>query len=423
MLHHLTFKNIWKELLRLLNMKSIRQALVNFGAYFVAIACSIVTSYILTRNLGAENYGKMGLIITIVGTLMILTGWGFTEAYSRLLLAQEDRQQHRSIIGLGIHIFLWQSLALFILTIVILPFLNLVYADAALTKILFATNAVSCFYVFYQFVYYTTRETNNMYLQALHTVLHPLLYMSVILVLFYLKQIELEYIIGAFFITFIVATLAVIWRMQPRFRELKQHWPLLRKEQKEFGFHIYITQILERVSFSLDQLMLGMYLYSFVAFYSLGNMLTQPVSVFSNNITDSIFRNFTEQKYIPPKIFLYNFVWWAGSSLILLIIARPLITLLWGGEFLIIREFLGVMCLSVLFSNFYRIFYAFLYSKGIGKRLKHFFYIRTIANLAGNLLLIPWFGIMGACTATLLSNMVFCGNLALEYRTYVRNNG
>jgi len=411
---------IFKEVNRLLRLKSIQDAILNLGGYFVVILCGVISSSILVNGLGVDNYGKLGLVTSIIGFLSIFIGFGYFNGYCQVLLKESNKIKQREIIGLGIKIWGVMLILFWGLIVIALPLIWLIYKDLNLLKVLALTSFLAVFFISGLFVVHTTRNSHNMRLQAVYTGLQPVLYLSSIFVLIYFNLLNYYFVFIISNLSFLISAIFVFYFIKPIFKNHQKWWREIKKSRQSFGKHIYQSQLFERITFNLDRLMLGYFSYSFVGIYGLASMLVQPIGVFSNKLSDAILKDFIKQKNIPIKVFIYNFFWWLCCSMGLLIIAKFIILLIWNSEFLVILDFLWIFILATLFSNIYYLLYLFLYAKGVGKKLKKHFYIRGTINVIGNLILIPIFGITGAVFATMISNFGFMSGLFWEYKKYTK---
>lgn len=409
-----------KEARYVLKQKHVRQTILNYLSHFLSIFLSIATITLVVNALGAEQYGKIGLITTIISTIAIFVGFGYYQGYGRLLLTIKDTTEQREFVATGFLFYLSQVLFLLLLTQATLPLITQVYNDPALTNAIFLISGFSSWTVMSHFFINTARSLNHMRWMAAQKLIQPAIYLVFILALIWSDQVGFVKVLAASYSSLILMTGIYLLHVKPRFQNLKQHWERIREEKKAFGVHIYISRAVEQVTYNLDNMMLGMYMYDFVAFYNLGMKLVSPILNFTNFFTQATLRKMHDTIKIPARVFLYNILWWAVTSAGLLILSEYVILLLWGPEYLIIKQFLWLLCVYVLCSALYYIIYMFLYTKGYGKQQKKHFYLRAAMNLGGNIILIPLYGIMGAVIATVLSSITFLFGMMYEYHRYCK---
>jgi O-antigen/teichoic acid export membrane protein len=418
-----SLQKLKKEATYVARHKRVHQTIVNVIANVLGTLIGLVTVTLIIRSIGSEAYGQFSLIITIVGTLNVVVGFGFFQAYARLLLPVEDRSTQQEIIGSGLVLFLSQMAILTVLTIAISPLIGHIYTDPTLTRILIMSSLITSTSIFYMFFYTTTRNLNHMYWQAGRDILQPLTYLLCIWIFIQTSTAtSVLHIIAASQIGLMIPILAYIIYLRPNFSQVQEWWQHIKTERKEFGRHIYISQVWERLTYNLDTLMLGGIGYTQVTFYTLGNRLVAPIQLLSQKFTDASMRQFTHRTTIPKRVFLYNIIWWGIATTVLMLLAKPVILLLWGDEYLLIQSFLFLITLNVLAGNIYSVYISFLYNKRIGKEQKKHFFARGFINLAGNVLLIPLLSIKGAVIATLISNIYFLIGLHYEYTKYRSRN-
>lgn len=393
------------EIKYLLWLKPVRDALWNFGAYFIVILIGIVTSSILAKNLSTSDYWKIWFITTIIFILSVGIMYWYNEWYWLSLVKKKNEKEIRETIWAWYLIFFKIWFYLWLLTLIITPLLYFIYKDILLVKWLLVINFFSCFSIFLFFIGTTTRHSWKMKVQALYSMIWPILYLIWIYLvnnfytLTYINSIVLLYL--SWIISLIFITLIIKPSLNNKEKNLKE----IKKEQRKHWKNLYFWNIFEQSTYNLDKLILWIFSFSNVWYYSLWLMLVQPIWIFSNKITDSFVRKFKDMDFIPKKLFLYNILWWLFCSITLMLIAEKAILIIWKEEYLIIKDFLLLIIWIILVSNFYYIFYYFLYIKWYSKEIKNIIIHKWFINLVWNLVLIPYYWIYWALLATILSNL------------------
>ncbi len=397
-------------------LKPVKDALWNFWAYFIVIFSWIITSSILAKNINPDEYWMIGLIIGIVWLLASFIWFGYFEWYWLTLLKEENKEKQKELIWTWLIIMMALILIFFLLIILSLPLINLIYKNIEITKTILYTSIVSSFSISTIFIMNTTKYLWKMKWQAFYSLIQPTIYLIWVISLFILDLLKFEYVITISYLAIIIWLIIISIFLKPNFKNIKENYYKIKDKQKKEGWHIYIWQSFERATFKLDTVIIWIFNTTSVAFYTLWNMLIQPIWIFSSKLTDSLVRDLNKKERIPNKIFIYNFLWWLTNSIILLLISKYIILFLWTSEYLIILDFLVLLLFIPLTRNFYYIIYIFLNIKNKNKDLKKYFYIRSIINLFWNIILIPLLWIKWAIIATLLSNIVFWIWCFIEYK-------
>ena len=408
-----------KELGYLWRHKQVRQTLVNMLAVVCSTGFGAIISVLLVRYLGADNFGIYTLIISMVSILTAWSGCGLDVTYSQLLLNEKKAKVHKAYMGVGVYLFAFQAVILgLVLSISAAVFWYTgMYKNIA--PLLFAVSGIAATSVVTIFLKMSTRDLQQMYIKAFERAVRPLIF---ILLLFILSQDTLttQAALYAYYSTFLITTLVYVLYQKPilKLSVLKTYLPNIKNTFSKVGRHIYIARAIDMLSYHLDILMLGFVSPVLVGYYAIGLMLTRPLTLLLETFTMSSIRKFVTHKHIPPRFFLYYIGLWAAYSMILLIIQKYVIQLLWGEAFLVISSFLWILLLSALCTSLYHLLYNYLYAQGVAQPLKRGFYYHGAMNLLGNVLLIPTYGIIGAATATVISNAVF---FVVLFRIYKKN--
>jgi O-antigen/teichoic acid export membrane protein len=414
-------RNFFAQYIPSSDHKHLKQTLANVCAQLIAMSAQFVLLYVLINRLGQHGYGQYSLILTLFSLGAIAIGGGTVQAYSRLLLLHKEHETNtRELLGSGLILFSIQAILLSILAYVAIPLLRYIYPDQEFLT----TFGQSIFWgglaVFPLWFLFTTRNLNHIYAQAAYTALIPVLYTGTIL-LWTSSTTPAPYLMISYVLPLLGSLIYIAFK-RPRFRHIMTWITLMNKEWKSFGRHLYIAHIFERITFSLDKLMLGALSFGAITIYEFAQKLTQPISLVSTKYTTSVFSSLTDHPNIPKRIITANIIWWIISTLGMMIIAPVITYVFLPSAMNITLLILPLFALSVLCSNLYTLYYSFLYTKGIAKGMKRYFILRACINLTGNIIAIPLFGIFGAVCTTLFSNLAFMISMRKLYVQHIKSS-
>lgn len=411
-----------KEYSKISCNRHVHHTIANTIAGGIVLIIGLWNSRLIVQHLGSYDFGLFAFAQTIVGLFAIATQLGYTQGYSRQLLLTHEHIQQRELMGAGILIYIKQVILMLLGIFISIPIIVFFYKEPRLIQILAASSIAGAVSVYSHYFTITTRNLNHMYWQAIQSVVSSILYAILLYVgISVFPSLNVASLLSIYFTAPLIPIGWYIFRyQQPLFTHIKERMIAIQKERKEFGIHIYIGKVLERITFSLDNLMLGKLLFDFVGFYRLTASLVQPIITVSTTATNSMMKGFVKQKRIPSRYLLYIFLLWGGYSILLLLVQKPLIHFLWGDRFLEITSYLYLFLVAALFQSVYMVFFNFLYSRKAAKKQKGIYVIRAVINLLGNIILIPLYHVSGAIIATLLSNAFFFFALWYQYLTHTR---
>jgi O-antigen/teichoic acid export membrane protein len=381
----------------------------------ITVLVSLITTGILTRKLGIEIYGQYIFITSILIFFDSLADFGTSIMGVREASREEGEKQIKVWTNALVSrlIMAGLSLALGIIFIFFWDDFKEIRAEALLawTMILFTSLAGSLGVV------WQTRI--RMEIKVLVEVMFPTIFL--LCLWFYGGNISLKWVFGTYLLARII-TLAWGWwlgRGTINFRLvdkklisklLKISWPM--------GLYLLIFSAYDR---AVDSLMIQRYFGAReVAWYGLAykiyGVLIQPAyflvnGIFpilssKNNKNNKIF-NLSAGILLLSSIFIILGVW---------LMAPLMVSILAGSEFAASVGVLRILIVALLFAYMGHLVGFTLISKEGQKDMLGLGLVILIFNLMGNLMAIPRFGIMGAATVTVATEMLSLGLMSLRLK-------
>jgi len=379
----------------------------------------IVTGTINTRILGPEDYGLMSFFwaITMFGGVFI--HFGLLSTGQIMLAGIEDEEDERRLLGalllLGIAVGVLYALFILGASFIVDP--------------LFHTNAKGLLRWFAPFIIFMPLQillqqagigTNRIGEVALLNVAPLLLYIPGILAAYLFFEIRVHTVILLNFIAIGATCIAVASRFRPIFRGLGKQWPLIWAKYKEYGVHLYLGMLADQTTMKLDSLLVPYFAgTTTLGYYSLALRICSPIALLSQSLSTSLFRRFAREDRIARKVLLFNLAWLVGSTLVVILVARWVVTLLFGPSFMPVAALVVPLAIAGFLGGFYQPYNLFLWSKGRGKWLRNMSFIMTGANLAGHLTFIPLFGAFGAGIGKGIGNASYSLSALFYYRKHL----
>ena len=409
-------KSIVYEFKKDLMGKTGRQTSTLYLSQIAALFLGIFTGIINTRVLGPEGYGILAFFFTITSFTVLFFRFGFFSASGLLIAQAKDERKERELTGASVIVafLIGISYSFFIL------FLSFFVDDIFNTNVGWILRCASFLLIalpFGMLIPQVGRGTNKIERMSLFSVIPTAIYLLGALMLLKLIQIEpFHFILLSIFST-IIGILVVMHSFHPLFRNTKENFKEIWKKTKEYGFHLYLGQIADQSTYQLDRIFITFFVNTTqLGFYSLAMTIATPMTGLSRALSMSLFKGFVDADKIPKKVIYYNFVWLAACVAGLVIFGKFIVVLLFTEKFLPAVPLILPLALAGFFQGMYQPYNMFLGAKGKGKWMRNISFINMTSNTIGNLILIFYFGAIGAAIAS----MTACAIAFFCYRRYYK---
>lgn len=406
--------------LRLLRSRTARQTLSLSFAQMIAIPLGIVTSAIITRVLGPEDYGILAFYGTIIGFALLFFRFGFSSSAGLLVAHEDDEGAIRRIVGVsvGIFVLIGASYSLFIFA---LSFVVDNVFDTSIRSIL-TWAAVPLMAAPFSFLITSIAQgTNRIHTLASYQIAQRVISALGVLVLFALAGVNVTSLIALGLGNGMVCTLFVIARLRPSFEQLKVNAKTIWRKNREYGIHLYFGQIADQSTFRLGGIFIGYFANTTqLGFFALANMVTLPMVILSRALSMSLFRGFAKAERIPRKVISLNLVWLIGCVAAFGLFGKYAIVFLFSERFLPVARLVIPLSLAAFFQGAYQPYNMFLGATGRGKWLRNMSFVMSAVNVGANVALVPMWGAMGACIASILGNLTFYISCVVYYNRHLK---
>ena len=257
--------------------------------------------------------------------------------------------------------------------------------------------------------------------------LYYVVYFFLILILKHFEVYTLEVaIISEFGLHFITIVLPVLAEYRKHFKPDKAFWEKLKNEEKKRGLAVYLSRIVFLPAFNISTFILGIFHpMSAVAYYTLCNTISSPISVVGESIGKAMYRKMNDKASVPRKALLYTLGITAGFALMVFVTGMIVILFVLDEEY---RPMLGLLPLTIVsyvIRGVTSLYTFFMNANGMAKEQKIVAYIGLVVSIVANFGLIIPFGAMGGIYASIIiliailsSRVFFCIR-----RTKVTNEG
>jgi len=372
---------------------------------YIAMLFNVVLGYVITKiNTNFLTLAEFGMYSLFMNTILfsrVFFSFGLFETTARIVAVERDYGTIREYYGANLIITLLMGVVLNITIMLLSLFFDKIFEIHIGYLLLVFSPFV--FAILLQIMIQTVlRGFNYIGMLSTYTILPRLVYVLSLAVLISTERFTLYTSTGTFLLTLLFVCLFYAFSLKPKFNLLKKRLFTLLSEIKTYGSNLYFANIFSAFILYIDKLILAFYIdASQLAYYSLAYTLAAPIPYFSNALSTSAFKNFSQYNYIPKRHLYLNLIYAATISILLIGFRKYVIVGLFSDQFL--PSILSFIILTIAFTlNALSVPYTmFFKAQGKGKEIRNITFYVQILFIALNLILIPGFGITGAAIAVL----------------------
>ena len=391
--------------MKILHSKTAKQTAILFGSQIIMVAIGFGIKTIQTKYLGPEAYGLYAFFSSFTGFTVLFFRFGLFSSLQVLLAENKNPLLEKELFGLGFTLNLITGII----------FALFIWGTSFYIDQWFTTQIGSILRVLAPFtIILPTRSllsamtigSNKVQILPIYDNVSKLFFVISLLLLSYTGNLTIYKTILFNLLTLIIGLGVVFRQFQPRFKNISQNSRLLWDKTKSFGFKFYIGSTANQSTFKLDEIAIVYFINTTTnAFYSLANVIASPIIMGSQALSNALFKDFTTQEKIPKKVFIYNTIWLITSVVILFFISNTLVQTLFGDQYKLVASYTTGISIALFFQGLYQPF-NFLSAKSKGKEIRNVAFIEAAINLIGNLILIPFIGVIGAIYTSILAKLV-----------------
>lgn len=402
--------------------KSIKQSSVLFISSFLSVLLGIGVSVLNTSLLQPAEYGDFRYVTNILNFIASLLLFGFFVSGSRCLALSSDEQYSRKIRGVMVIILGAASCVMMILMLGCFA-IHKLWMDTNTANMFIAAMPVCFAPLLLNYINTVFQGDNSIYKLSIARVLPSIAYLLVATYIFsrHAADATLLLLIQNGIAVFILV--ALIFSSQPRFRNLGVAFTDLKRENKEYGFNVYVGSI---AAVSLNYLA-GITLGIFgedntdVGFYTLALTIATPLAILPTVIGTTYFKKFASQKHIDKKVLVTTLILSVGSLLLYCILISPIVEILYDESYKSVALYAQYLAIGTTIHGVGDMFNRFLGSHGKGKELRNGAILCGLTMVIGNTIFVYFWGINGAILTRMASAIVYCGSMMYYYIHFTKH--
>ena len=394
--------------------RTFKQTCSLYASNTLSILLLFAINIVNARYLGKETFGIYSFTMAVLIFTSSFFEFGFLSAGARLLAIAEGKDQEREILGI---ITFVMTIVCFIYGIFILGLsfvVDYIFEDKV-GHVLLMIVPFSMFLPLKYFTLMACRGTNRVDIRSFDLIFQNSFYLLTFFAVVRFISLSYSMLLTIYLISiFASCAISILW-MRPSFSNLGYNLGKLTKEVKTYGIHVYIGRALSMSSYDLDRLFISYFHGATqVGIYSIGRYFARSMSVIGTSLTHSIFKDLTRCTKVDKTIQLFNAGMLILGALAIMILGRPVVHIAFGLEYSSVVPLLIPVGILGFLNSFYYPYNCFLHAHGLGKQLRTCAFTTSGANILFNLLLIPFYGPLGAVWAGVFA-MAVSNSLHIYY--------
>lgn len=370
----------------------------------ITIAVSMMQSILVARYLGASLKGSNAYISSVASVGSIIVTFGMHQAYPYIRKKYGKEKVFDDYMSIIVCLFSLYLIIMFLFAVFVLKTAELKVA-AIIVPILGFSNIVS---------YVTLIEDPNKR-NLKHTIISIV---NLLFVLGLLLFTESSFVWSIIILIFADITQVVVYTSSLRFKfRIARKQFLLAKELFAFGFLPMAALLMTTLNYKIDVIMLRGYssiiTSAQIGIYSVGMSVADHIALVPDTLKGVLVSKLAKGAEINEVAKVCRLCFWASIfiCLCLIVVGEPLISLLYGSEYVGAYQVLLICAFGTIFIGFFKLIaqYNIINKKQIRNVLM--LGISIVINILLNIVLIPKYKLAGAAFASgvgyFLSGIIF----------------
>ena len=420
-----SFRNRYKS------NKHLRQTITLMLWNFLSIPLGIVTNIVITRYMGAKDYGDYLYVQKVFDFAFIILGLGVLQSINRAVLLAKNKGEHEicEYYGSG-YVCLLAIYAIICITLYLFTFISPNIRAKGIFDIMLCVIPFSLVHYTLSYFEQVLPASNKITELIIQRYIPRIVIFLLSLVLYLIIQrvdLALSPIVVVWSMHWgiqILVSLYVFKRIKPAFTNVKFRIKQILKIDKEFGIQVYFGNLFSTAFTALMPIFLSYFGddNAGVGFYSLSLMLSQPLSFIPIVVATSHYQKFADYKSIPRKLMTTTFMMSIIAMLCLWIIVTPFVKFFYSPEFAPVIYLTIISSIGTMLYGLSDFFSRYLMAQGKGKSLRNSSFIVGFSTLAMSVAFIPWIHETGAAIVHVGAGLIYFTIILFYYKKCIKEN-
>ena len=401
--------------------KNSKQATILYVSTLSGVLVGMLVSILNTRNLAPNEYGDVRYVNNIIHMLSGIFLFGYFVTGSRLLAIAKDKEETAQIKG-GLVTILGLTVALMMVCMVACGLIHHYILHRDFAWLFYTTIPVCGSTLLLNYMNTSAQGDNSIYSIAAARLLPSTFYLGIAYWIYrqYGASNWLMLVLQNGIAMIVLS--AIIWFNRPSFKNLKQTFKALQKENKSYGLQVYYGSLTNVSVQYIAGITLGLFATNntYVGFYSLAITVTSPLAMLPSIIGTTYFKRFAHENSISRKILIATFSMALLSMIGFVILIYPVVDFLYDDRYSNVALFACILSIGFTFHGLGDVFNRFLGAHGQGKSLRNGAFISGAIALLGYTLGVYYFGIWGAIFTKISASISYFASMAIFYITFLK---
>ncbi|MCP5101842.1 MAG: oligosaccharide flippase family protein [bacterium] len=396
--------------------KRIKQIGSLYSTMLIGLVIGVGTSVINTRLLGPQLYGDFKFLVHLFQFAVMFLTLGFFYSGSRLLAQEKNRDNVPRLKGTMLAYAAAVS-AVMIVGFFIFSFFEDQIYNNQLGEIIRLFSPFLFIFPFMLCLEGIFTGANEIYKLSVFRLFPKLFYLVTALAIHWLFGFSLKtaLLLNLSGFALIIAVMVIL--LKPDFSKVKESWPMLRKENKSYGFQVYISHLATTATARAAALSIAFFIDSTnVGYYALAVTVTQPLSMMPRVVGTAFFKDFANRDSIPLKATVMTIVLSLAALAVFLLLIRQLFFVIYPEGFAPALDIVYVFAGASIIHGFGDYVNRFLGAHGRGKDMRNGAFVVAGSNILGYTLLVKVLLLWGAVITRTAAACLYLGAMVYFYR-------
>ncbi|MBK9248247.1 MAG: oligosaccharide flippase family protein [Ignavibacteria bacterium] len=411
------------NLRKLFSTPESKKAIVLFLAQLLGIVFSFVTQKLNTNHLsGPQEYGVVTASLAIFTFIYMFFEFGIFTSGARLLTQCKTELDTRKMYGTLLVFVFFISVFISLMVTICSTFIPFIYSSEQLRQVMAFAGLLAWVYPLQFFIQETASGSGKIYELSLYTVLSKFLYTASLGLAILLGNVNSTLSLLLNLGAMGLSGLWVLYLHKPIFEGWKFNIPAIKKEVREYGWHIYIARAISSPAFNLSSVLIPYFNpMASSAFFAVGSSLYAPMSMASQSISSSLYKNFSQQNKLKKRLLFINASVLIFMGVAIYFGAPILIHLVANERYIPVIPLMLPLVLAGFFQGLYQPFNYFVLSQGKGVWTRQISIAGTVFDIVSTVVLVSMYGLIGACWQAVASRVFWAGMMYYNYNRTVRS--
>ena len=394
-----------------------KQILLLYSSSIIGVLLGILNSVVNTRFLAPAEYGDYRYVQNIIDFVTSLLLFGYFTSGSRLLALSKDDNQSRNIRG-AMCFILGIAIGILMLVMFILGLLNILPVE---TNLFFLAIPVCGYSLMLNYINTVGQGDNHIGRISVARLLPSGLYCIIAYFIYGHWGASSSIMLLLYDGIGIIIYSTLILSTKPDFSNFKHSLSALFKENKQYGFNVYLGSLIGVSTHYIAGITLGKFCLdnSNVGFYTLSATMAAPLSMLPMIIGTTYFKHFASQKRIENKVLISSFVLSIVSCCAFIFVIKYVVAFLYDEKYFSVGVYAAFLAVATSINGIGDLFNRFLGAHGQGKPIRNSAFACGAMTVLGNIAFVYLWGINGAIATRILSATIYFLFMFLSYRFYV----